>query len=77
MLDWTDRSAIGFTAPGTFQEYVLTDAHYATRRVIAYFVGPATAEYVNRIPEGVKDEEAGPIMCGGVSMRHREIVLID
>lgn len=40
----------GFTFPGTFQEYALTDAHYATR-----------------LPDGVKDEEAGPIMCGGVT----------
>lgn len=40
----------GFTAPGTFQEYVVTDGRYATR-----------------IPEGVRDEEAGPIMCGGVT----------
>lgn len=40
----------GFTMPGTFQEYVLTDGRYATR-----------------IPEGVSDEEAGPIMCGGVT----------
>lgn len=40
----------GFTMPGTFQEYCLTDGRYATR-----------------IPEGVKDEEAGPIMCGGVT----------
>jgi len=23
--------------------------------------------YATRIPEGVKDEEAGPIMCGGVT----------
>lgn len=40
----------GFSIAGTFQEYVLTDAHYATR-----------------LPDGVKDEEAGPIMCGGVT----------
>lgn len=40
----------GFSAAGTFQEYCLTDGHYATR-----------------IPEGVLDEEAGPIMCGGVT----------
>lgn len=40
----------GFTTPGTFQEYTLTDAHYATR-----------------LPDGVKDEEAGPIMCGGLT----------
>ncbi|KAK5130970.1 hypothetical protein LTR08_001526 [Meristemomyces frigidus] len=40
----------GFTAPGTFQEYCMTDGRYATR-----------------IPEGVEDEEAGPIMCGGVT----------
>ncbi|KAF1847422.1 GroES-like protein [Cucurbitaria berberidis CBS 394.84] len=40
----------GFTIAGTFQEYALTDAHYATR-----------------LPDGVKDEEAGPIMCGGVT----------
>ena len=36
----------GFTAEGTFQQYCVTDARYATR-----------------IPEGVLDEEAGPIMC--------------
>jgi len=40
----------GFSTPGTFQEYCVTDARYATR-----------------LPEGVKDEEAGPIMCGGVT----------
>lgn len=40
----------GFSAPGTFQEYVVTDGRYCTR-----------------IPEGVTDEEAGPIMCGGVT----------
>jgi propanol-preferring alcohol dehydrogenase len=40
----------GFTIAGTFQEYALSDAHYATR-----------------LPDGVKDEEAGPIMCGGVT----------
>lgn len=40
----------GYSIPGTFQEYCLTDARYATR-----------------LPEGVKDEEAGPIMCGGVT----------
>ncbi|OAL48233.1 alcohol dehydrogenase [Pyrenochaeta sp. DS3sAY3a] len=40
----------GFTIAGTFQEYALTDAHYATK-----------------LPDGVKDEEAGPIMCGGVT----------
>lgn len=40
----------GFSTPGTFQEYCLTDARYATR-----------------LPDGVKDEEAGPIMCGGVT----------
>jgi len=40
----------GFTVAGTFQEYCLTDARYATR-----------------LPDGVKDEEAGPIMCGGVT----------
>ncbi|EMC95727.1 hypothetical protein BAUCODRAFT_71132 [Baudoinia panamericana UAMH 10762] len=40
----------GFTMPGTFQEYVLTDGRYATH-----------------LPDGVKDEEAGPIMCGGVT----------
>lgn len=40
----------GFSAPGTFQEYCLTDGRYATR-----------------IPAGVSDEEAGPIMCGGVT----------
>lgn len=40
----------GFTAEGTFQEYVVTDGRYASH-----------------IPEGVLDEEAGPIMCGGVT----------
>lgn len=42
--------ASGYTTAGTFQEYVVTDAHYATR-----------------LPDGVSDEEAGPIMCGGVT----------
>jgi propanol-preferring alcohol dehydrogenase len=54
----TDRDEIrcrsnlssGLSTPGTFAEYVATNARYATR-----------------IPEGVKDEEAGPIMCGGVT----------
>lgn len=27
----------------------------------------ASGKYTTRIPEGVKDEEAGPIMCGGVT----------
>jgi len=40
----------GFTAPGTFQQYAISDGRYTTR-----------------IPEGVLDEEAGPIMCGGVT----------
>ena len=40
----------GFSAAGTFQEYVLAPANYASK-----------------IPEGVLDEEAGPIMCGGTS----------
>ncbi len=40
----------GYSSPGTFQEYALSDARYASR-----------------IPEGVTDEEAGPIMCGGVT----------
>lgn len=40
----------GFTAEGTFQEYVVADGRYTSR-----------------IPEGVLDEEAGPIMCGGVT----------
>lgn len=40
----------GFTAAGTFQEFCLTAARYATR-----------------IPDGVSDEEAGPLMCGGVT----------
>lgn len=40
----------GFSIAGTFQEYALTDARYATR-----------------LPDAVKDEEAGPIMCGGVT----------
>jgi len=42
----------GFSAPGTFQEYVLAPSNYASK-----------------IPDGVLDEEAGPIMCGGVSAR--------
>ncbi len=40
----------GYSIPGTFQQYALTDARYATR-----------------LPDGVSDEEAGPIMCGGVT----------
>lgn len=40
----------GLHIAGTFQQYCVTDARYATR-----------------IPDGVKDEEAGPIMCGGVT----------
>jgi len=28
---------------------------------------PTDAKYATRLPEGVKDEEAGPIMCGGVT----------
>ncbi|KAK5946482.1 hypothetical protein PMZ80_000625 [Knufia obscura] len=40
----------GFSAEGTFQEYVLAPSNYASK-----------------IPEGVLDEEAGPIMCGGVT----------
>lgn len=28
---------------------------------------PTDARYATRLPEGVKDEEAGPIMCGGVT----------
>lgn len=40
----------GFTTPGTFQEYCLTDGQYATK-----------------IPDGVTDEEAGPLMCGGLT----------
>lgn len=40
----------GFTAPGTFQEYVIAPSNYASK-----------------IPDGVLDEEAGPIMCGGVT----------
>lgn len=35
----------GFTAEGTFQEYVVADGRYTSH-----------------IPEGVSDEEAGPIM---------------
>lgn len=38
------------TEPGTFQEYVATDAYYASR-----------------IPDGVSDEAAGPVMCGGLT----------
>lgn len=40
----------GFTIAGTFQEYALTAANYATK-----------------LPDGVTDEEAGPLMCGGVT----------
>jgi propanol-preferring alcohol dehydrogenase len=40
----------GVTAPGTFQQYALSDGRYTTR-----------------IPDGVSDEEAAPIMCGGVT----------
>ncbi|KAB2573101.1 Alcohol dehydrogenase 3 [Lasiodiplodia theobromae] len=40
----------GLTTPGTFQQYVATDARYATR-----------------LPDAVADEEAGPLMCGGVT----------
>ncbi|SPJ73962.1 related to ADH5 - alcohol dehydrogenase V [Fusarium torulosum] len=40
----------GFSAAGTFQEYVVADGRYTSR-----------------IPDGVLDEEAGPIMCGGVT----------
>lgn len=40
----------GFTAPGTFQQYAVSDGRYTTR-----------------LPDGVSDEEAGPIMCGGVT----------
>ncbi|KAK3080947.1 hypothetical protein LTS18_011680 [Coniosporium uncinatum] len=40
----------GFTAPGTFQQYAISDGRYTSR-----------------IPDGVLDEEAGPIMCGGVT----------
>jgi propanol-preferring alcohol dehydrogenase len=40
----------GFSIAGTFQEYCVTDARYATR-----------------LPDGVSDEEAGPLLCGGVT----------
>lgn len=40
----------GFSVPGTFQQYCVTSAAYATA-----------------VPDGVADEEAGPIMCGGVT----------
>lgn len=40
----------GFSTAGTFQEYCVTSADYATH-----------------IPDTVTDEEAGPIMCGGVT----------
>ena len=49
-LQCTKKLMSGLNWPGTFQEYCLTDARYATR-----------------IPEGIKEEEAGPIMCGGIS----------
>lgn len=40
----------GFSAQGTFQQYLCADARYSSK-----------------LPDGVKDEEAGPIMCGGVT----------
>ena len=36
-----------------------------TRGVQQYCI--ADGKYTTRIPEGVTDEEAGPIMCGGVT----------
>lgn len=45
-----EQTNSGFSAAGTFQEYVVADGRYTSR-----------------IPEGVTDEEAGPIMCGGVT----------
>jgi propanol-preferring alcohol dehydrogenase len=49
-LHCTKQLNCGFTAPGTFQQYAISDGRYTSR-----------------IPDGVKDEEAGPIMCGGVT----------
>ncbi|THW84510.1 alcohol dehydrogenase [Aureobasidium pullulans] len=49
----------GFSIAGTFQEYCLTDARYATR-----------------LPEGVSDEEAGPILCGGVAVRPGQWIVL-
>ncbi|EFX04980.1 alcohol dehydrogenase [Grosmannia clavigera kw1407] len=40
----------GFSVAGTFQQYCVTSAAYATV-----------------LPDAVSDEEAGPIMCGGVT----------
>lgn len=46
----------GLMAPGTYQQYVVTPAVYATR-----------------IPEGVSDEVAAPIMCSASTM-HRSLI---
>ncbi|PSN73623.1 GroES-like protein [Corynespora cassiicola Philippines] len=40
----------GVTEPGTFQQYVATDARFATR-----------------LPDGVADEEAAPLLCAGLT----------
>ncbi|UPL01841.1 hypothetical protein LCI18_012775 [Fusarium solani-melongenae] len=46
-----DRAGInGFSVPGTFQEYCVTDGRYASK-----------------IPDVVTDQEAAPILCGGVT----------
>lgn len=41
----------GFTTPGTFQQYVATDARFALR-----------------LPDGVSDEEAAPLLCSGLTI---------
>lgn len=41
----------GFSTPGTFQQYVATDARFALR-----------------IPDGVSDEEAAPLLCSGLTI---------
>lgn len=40
----------GFSTPGTFQQYVATDARFALK-----------------IPVGVSDEEAAPLLCSGLT----------
>lgn len=41
----------GLSTPGTFQQYVATDARFALR-----------------IPDGVLDEEAAPLLCSGLTL---------
>lgn len=40
----------GFSTPGTFQQYVATDARFALR-----------------LPDGLSDEEAAPLLCAGLT----------